>query len=99
MCTGLGRCLVVVLDDARAGNAVIVTGTACESGRLTRRERLLWFVLPGLLVWGAGGLFQRYVKDRPPAPEPPAVPGHLPAAAYHVDLALSWGLVMSARRS
>jgi len=66
---------------------------------MSRRERLLWFVLPGLLLVGAGLLMVQFVEAHQPGPggEPKGVfnlpGGHLPTRAYHLDSAIGWGLI------
>jgi hypothetical protein len=70
-----------------------------QAQRMSRRERLLWFVLPGLLLVGAGVLVVRFVQAHRPGPdgEPEGVlnlpGGHLPKGAYHLDSGIGWGLI------
>jgi hypothetical protein len=80
---------------------VAVSDTDSPPTRMSRRERLLWFVLPGLLLAGGGVLLLRIVEAHQPANQRERsvesifgpVPGHLPPGAYHLDTAIGWTLV------
>jgi hypothetical protein len=78
--------------------------TPTQARGLTRQQRLLWFVLPGLLLVGVGVLVVRFVEAHPPGER--GVPGfsdeqglfgpeggHIPRSAYHLDLAIGLGLI------
>ena len=84
------------------GMPVDVTDPDGESQRRTRRERLLWFVVPGLIMVGVGVLVLRFVSAHKVAPPssrygpPLAIEGEpvkIPAGAAHRDTAIGWVLV------
>lgn len=85
----------------KTGTPVDVTDQDGDSTRLTRRERLLWFVVSGLIMVGVGLLVLRFVSGHKIAPspgryEPIGIQGEplkIPAGAAHRDTAIGWGLV------
>jgi hypothetical protein len=84
-----------IMHAVRLGTAVDVRETEGPPRRLTRRERLIWFVLPGILMVAAGVLLVRLVETHKSKGFFPGnfEPQPLPSGAYHLDLGIGWGLV------